>query len=207
MRLAAASILGGVRVGGVDRILNLLLDAADVVLEDLGHEVAAGLVNVDVVLGRRLEPSNEALVLAVLVHLSGVLDETLLGKIALLTKKKVALVECQETATLNALSGSQKIQPGCAKSKIIINMHENQTTHLVGQKDDRDRLAVGQYDLGVNVILPLGDGLERGHPRHVKDDQGADSLLVVNAGHVAKALLTCQAEMHSLDHEDGNNCE
>lgn len=61
---------------------------------------------------------------------------------------------------------------------------------LVGEEDDGDGLVVlAPCHLGVDVRLPLGDGVEGVDAGQVEHDKGADGLLVVDAGHVAKALL------------------
>lgn len=45
--------------------------------------------------------------------------------------------------------------------------------------------------LAVNVCLPLLDSIKRGDAGHIKHNDGPNRLLVVHAGHVAKALLAC----------------
>lgn len=61
---------------------------------------------------------------------------------------------------------------------------------LVSEEDNGDGSVVSAPgDLGVNVRLPLSHCLEGGEAGQVEDDKGADGLLVVDAGHVAEALL------------------
>ena len=48
---------------------------------------------------------------------------------------------------------------------------------------------MGQRDLGVEVILPLQDGVKGGRPRHIEHHQRPQRLSVIHTSHVAVALL------------------
>lgn len=45
-------------------------------------------------------------------------------------------------------------------------------------------------DLGVQVLLPLQHGVERGGPRHVEHHQRSHRLPVIDTGHVPITLLS-----------------
>lgn len=125
----------GVRLGGLSARLVVLQDPLD---KELG-----GIFDTTAILGRCLEPSNETVVVTVLLHLTLI--------------------------TANALSG--KIS-------------------LVGEEDDGDGSSIGERELGVDVVLPTLDGIKRVFACDVKDDHCSHGLLVVDAGHVSKALLS-----------------
>lgn len=62
---------------------------------------------------------------------------------------------------------------------------------LVGQQHRGDALAVRQHQLGVQILLPLDDGLEGCVPRHVEHYEGPHGFAVVHPCHISKSLLTC----------------
>ena len=74
---------------------------------------------------------------------------------------------------------------------------------LVPDQHAGDGAAVRQEDLGVQVLLPLFDGVERVHPGDVEEEEGADRVLVVDAGHVAESLLAGDVPQLQSDHGVG----
>lgn len=61
---------------------------------------------------------------------------------------------------------------------------------LVGEEDHGDGLVVlAPRHLGVDVSLPLGNGVEGVDAGEIEHHKGANSLLVVDTGHVAETLL------------------
>jgi hypothetical protein len=53
-------------------------------------------------------------------------------------------------------------------------------SYLVGEKDDGNGLIRARnVNLRVNIVLPLGNGLERRHTSHVKDNECSDGFFVV----------------------------
>lgn len=99
----------------------------------------------------------------------------------------------------------KKSERGRKSRKILQKDQMISSGYLVGEKDDGDGLAVGKDDLGIDIILPLGDGLEGGHTGDIKDHQGTHSLLVVHPGHVAEPLLTCKSR--KIQRYDPVNCK
>ena len=48
---------------------------------------------------------------------------------------------------------------------------------------------VVEDDLGVQIILPLEDGVKGGGPGEVKHNDRGDGVLVINMGHAPKPLV------------------
>lgn len=64
-----------------------------------------------------------------------------------------------------------------------IQQHEKPPAHLISQQDTRYWLAVGQRNLGVQVVLPLLHCLKGRCPSHIEDDEGPNSFLVIDLHH------------------------
>lgn len=71
---------------------------------------------------------------------------------------------------------------------------------LVGQQHGGDALPVRQHQFGVQVVLPLGNGLEGGVPRHVEHDEGPHGFAVVDPRHVPETFLTCSDRTNTSIH-------
>lgn len=71
----------------------------------------------------------------------------------------------------------------------VVGEHIPALVTLVGQQHRCDALSIGQHQLGIQVLFPLGNCLERGGPRHVEHNECTHGLAVVHARHVAKPLL------------------
>lgn len=54
------------------------------------------------------------------------------------------------------------------------------------------------YDFGIQVVLPLEHGVKCGRPRAVRDHQRSHRLPVVDARHVAIALLSYDTNVFRL---------
>lgn len=76
-------------------------------------------------------------------------------------------------------------------------------THLIGQQYAGYGTAVGQLDLRVQILLPLADTVKGAAARHIKHDEGADGLLVVDTRHIAETLLSGNVPELQADYRIG----
>ena len=70
---------------------------------------------------------------------------------------------------------------------------------FVGQKNAGNWLVVGKNDFVVHILAPLEHRLKRRVPLQVKDNDCCNGVLVVDAGHCAKAFVTRHVPQLQID--------